>query len=82
MREAVDPSVKGPLELGRVVSIPILTAIPYIETQQERLRKRRRNWTLACLIALLTVGFLLGINYFLKPLSEILDSVVRRIAFW
>jgi polysaccharide biosynthesis transport protein len=82
LREALDPSVKGPLELARVVSVPILTAIPYIETERERLRRRRQNWILACLIALLTIVFLLGIHYFLKPLSVILDSVVRRVPLW
>ena len=82
VREAFDPSVKGPLELARVVTVPILTPIPYIETQQERLRKRRRNWMLVCLIALAAVVFLMGIHYFVKPLPLLLDSVARRIALW
>jgi succinoglycan biosynthesis transport protein ExoP len=81
LREAFDPSVKGPLELARIVNVPILTPIPYIETQQERLRKRRRNRMLGCLIALAAVVFLLGIHYFLKPLPVLLDSLARRIAF-
>ena len=43
LREAIDPSVKGPLELARISPAPILTAIPYIETQGESARKRRRT---------------------------------------
>ena len=82
LREAFDPSVKGPLELARIVNVPILTAIPYIETQQERLRKRRRNRILVCLIALAALVFLVGIHYFLKPLPLLLDSLARKIAFW
>ena len=82
VREAFDPSVKGPLELARAVTVPILTPIPYIETQQERLRRRRRIWILVCLIALAAVVFLMGIHYFLKPLPLLLDSVARRIALW
>ena len=43
LREAIDPSVKGPLELARIAPVPILTAIPYIETQREQVGKRRRT---------------------------------------
>lgn len=82
LREALDPSVKGPLELARVVAVPMLTPIPYIETQLERRRKRRRNRILASLIASLAVVFLLGIHFFLKPLPLLLDSLTHKIAFW
>ena len=43
LREAFDTSVKGPLELARLATVPILTAIPYIETQWEQVGQRRRN---------------------------------------
>ncbi len=44
LRDAIDPSVKGPLELARIVRVPILTAIPYIETQADRVGRRRRRF--------------------------------------
>ena len=44
LRDAIDPSVKGPLELARIAPVPVLTPIPFIETQAERDWKRRRAW--------------------------------------
>ena len=51
LREAFDPSVKGPLELARIAPVPILTAIPYIETRREQVGKRRRTLMLIGLSA-------------------------------
>ena len=82
LREAFDASVKGPLELARLATVPILTAIPYIETRWERVGSRRRTWTAVCLISLLAIALLLGVHFFLKPLSVLLDSLTRRIVFW
>jgi polysaccharide biosynthesis transport protein len=79
LRDAFDASVKGPLELARIATVPILTAIPYIETRWEKLGKRRRTWMAVALLLFLTVAVLIGIHVFLKPLSLLLDSVTRRI---
>ncbi len=73
-------SVKGPLELARIAPAPILNSIPYIETKWEQVGQRRRTWTIGCLVALLTIVSLLGVNFFLKPLSALLDSLMRSIA--
>ncbi len=82
LRDALDPSVKGPLELARIATVPILTAIPYIETQWERAGKRRRTWVVFGLVSLLVVAFLLGINFYVKPLSALLESLTRRLPIW
>jgi hypothetical protein len=82
LRDAIDASVKGPLELARIATVPILTAIPYIETSWERVGRRRRTWVVACLTVLLAVAFLLGVHFFVKPLSALLDSLTRKILFW
>jgi len=79
LREAADSSVKGPLELARMGAAPILIAIPYIETQGERLGKRRRAAAIAGLIALVVSGILLAAHLFVKPLPSLLDSVLARI---
>ncbi|MFO1204687.1 MAG: Wzz/FepE/Etk N-terminal domain-containing protein [Burkholderiales bacterium] len=42
LRDLLNPAVKGPLELARIARVPVLTAIPYIETRRERAVKRRR----------------------------------------
>jgi polysaccharide biosynthesis transport protein len=82
LRDALDASVKGPLELARIATVPILTAIPYLETKRERASKRRRTWVAVGLIALLAIALLLGVNFFVKPLSALFDSLTRRIIFW
>lgn len=82
LREAFDPSVKGPLELARITPVPILTAIPYIETRWERVGKRRRALMLIGLSSVVGAIFLLGMHFFVKPLPALFDSVIRKIAVW
>jgi uncharacterized protein involved in exopolysaccharide biosynthesis len=81
LRDALDPSVKGPLDLARIATIPILTAIPYINTHLERTGKRRRTWMVAALTSLLVVTLLLGVHVFLKPLPALLDRAAHGITF-
>jgi uncharacterized protein involved in exopolysaccharide biosynthesis len=80
VREAFDSSVKGPLELRRIASVPILTAIPYIETRREREGERRRTMMLVGLTSLAAGAFLLGVHFLLKPLPVLFDAVLRKIA--
>ncbi len=82
LRDLFDRSVKGPWELARIASVPILTPIPYIETQDERRRNRRRAWIIAGLVVLLVAALLAGIHLFLRPLPGLLGSAVGRIGVW
>jgi len=82
LREAIDSSVKGPLNLARIATAPILGSIPYIETQRERLGRRRKVLAMTALVALLVCVFVAGIHVFVKPLPELLESVTRRIKVW
>jgi uncharacterized protein involved in exopolysaccharide biosynthesis len=66
LRDAINPSVKGPLELARIVRVPLLTSIPYIETRREQKGKRRQTLMVVCLVALLTVVLPLGVYFVLK----------------
>jgi uncharacterized protein involved in exopolysaccharide biosynthesis len=81
LREAFDASIKGPLDLARIATAPILTPVPYIETRAELAAQRRQSWLWAGVLSLFGVSFLLGIHIFLKPLSEVLDSLTRRMPF-
>lgn len=81
MRDAFDPTVRGPLELARVATVPILVSIPYIETRWEQVGHRRRTWTAFALTLFIAVALLLAINFF-KPIPEIISSVMRKITFW
>src|SRR5262249_49646764 len=80
VREALDPSVKGPLELARIATVPILIAIPYIETKQERETKRRRSMMLVGLSSLAAIAFVFAVHLFLKPLPALVAAVLRKIA--
>jgi uncharacterized protein involved in exopolysaccharide biosynthesis len=82
LRDLFDRSVKGPWELARLASVPVLTPIPYIETEGERRRNRLRAWIVSCLAVLVAVAFLVGVHLFLKPLPGLLDAVMRRIGIW
>lgn len=82
LRDALDPSVKGPLELARLSRLPILTAIPYVETVQERKAKQLRDTAVALVAALFAVLFVVAVHLYLKPLPEIWASLVRRAALW
>ncbi len=68
LRDLINPSVKGPLELARIVRIPILNPIPYIETRRERLWRRLRALSVVCLIPVLAGACFVGISTFLKSL--------------
>jgi hypothetical protein len=79
LRELLDRSIKGPLELARVVSVPILTAIPYIETRSEKARQRRLRRLIALVSTLLLFAFVASVHLWLKPIPAVWDSVLRRI---
>ena len=82
LRDLFDRSVKGPWELARFASVPILTPIPYIETAGERRRNRRRAWILGCLVVLAAVAFVIGVHLFLKSLPDLWEAVARRVGVW
>jgi polysaccharide chain length determinant protein (PEP-CTERM system associated) len=77
--EMFDPSVKGPLELARIAPVAILTAIPYIETQSERVGTRRRTLALIALCGILGLAALYTIDSFVRPLSDLFDAAMRRM---
>ena len=65
LRDVLDRSVKGPLELARLTRAPILSPIPYIETRRERTNRRRRMWLIALLTAVLALAVVVGIRILL-----------------
>ena len=66
LRDVLNPSVKGPLELARIARVPVLTAIPYIETRRERVGNRRRILIVVGMVALLGVALFVTVYSFLK----------------
>jgi uncharacterized protein involved in exopolysaccharide biosynthesis len=71
LRDLLNSSVKGPLELARIARVPILNPIPYIETRRERLGRRLRTLMVVCLIPVLAAASFVGVSTLLKFLSQI-----------
>jgi len=70
LRDLMNPSVKGPLELARITRVPILNPIPYIETRRERLWRRLRTLMVICLIPMLAAASFVGVLAFVKFISQ------------
>lgn len=68
LRDLLDPSVKGPYELARIARVPVLTAIPYIQTRRERVGKRRQVALELLGIAVVGIALLVGVYQLLKLL--------------
>jgi hypothetical protein len=70
LRDLMNPSVKGPLELARITRVPILNPIPYIETRRERVWRRLRTLMAICLIPVLAAASFVGVSAFVKFISQ------------
>ena len=78
VREGLDRSVKGSRELARLVSVPVLGVIPYVETPAER---RRRNATVKFSLLLLAAAGVLTIvfiHYFVIQLPVLWYIATRK----
>lgn len=77
--EGLDRTVKGAKDLGRTVSLPLLSVIPYIENDAER-RRRRMFRMLVGLGVVIAAGILLVlIHYFWMPLEVFWYYMLRRL---
>jgi hypothetical protein len=65
LRDLLNSAVKGPLELARIARVPVLTAIPYIETRRERIVDRRRTVIGIGGIVVISLGLLIGVRFLL-----------------
>ncbi len=82
LREAADPSVKGPLDLARITRLPMLTPIPYIETQRERTATLRRRYVATCVAALSCTAVLIALHFAFRPLPQLFARLVGGLTFW
>lgn len=81
LRELTNSSVKGPLDLARISSVPILTGIPYIETRREKIGLRRQTCVLVILGAVLTIAYVVGLHLFIKPLPGVIATIMSQLPF-
>ncbi len=78
-KEALDPSVKTTHELKNVTGIPVFSAIPVIESDEEKRAKRFRKviWVSAAL-GLVIIALAL-VNQLVMPLDILLAKIQKRI---
>jgi protein tyrosine kinase modulator len=77
--ENLDRSVRGSKTLVELLEVPVLAVIPYMETGQEKLHKRRVTWIIvASLVAALGVIVLL-IHFFWIPLDVLWFRILRKL---
>lgn len=81
VRDGLDRSIKGPLELGRIARIPLLTAIPYIETRAEASRRRLLAAAGSGITIVLVASVVYALHLFWKPLPSVVESLVNRLPF-
>jgi hypothetical protein len=74
--QALDRSVNGPHELRRLLTVPLLGAVPYVESEAEARRRRR---TVVASGALILAVALASIHYFLHPLPALLRMAIRYV---
>jgi uncharacterized protein involved in exopolysaccharide biosynthesis len=79
LRETLDTSIKGAEELYRLAGVPVLSAISFVQTPQER-RARRIKWAVVAVgsIAAVAVSLFL-IDQFFMPLDVFWAKVQRRM---
>jgi uncharacterized protein involved in exopolysaccharide biosynthesis len=79
IQETMDPSIKSVEELTRLAGVPVLSAISFMETPQNR-RRRRVKWAVVVLGALAAVAVsLFIIDQFIMPLEVLWVKLQRRM---
>ena len=77
--ESMDSSVRNRSDLESLLSVPTLAVLPWIESTEERRRKRRRmSYTLAGMFGSLVVAVALA-HLLYKPLDVLWAVAVRRL---
>ncbi len=67
--EYMDHSIKTAEELQQIVSAPILSVLPYIETQEEKNARRKKRFLIVILGVSILIMLLLLFHYFVMPLD-------------
>jgi uncharacterized protein Smg (DUF494 family) len=78
-RENFDDSIRTPNQLKELTNIPVFSAISYIETAEEKRRRRVKNFIWAG-AAISCVGIaLFVIDHFVMKLDQAWEVVIERI---
>jgi len=80
MAEYMDQSVRQPRELAKIAGHPVLAAIPYWETSQDRARKRRKRWAFGAGMVGIMVAGVAALHYFYRPLDILWIQIMRKFS--
>ena len=81
-REALDRTIKSPDDLIRMTGAPLLTVVPFLETELEkRHRKKRALAFVAAGCATIIVGLVI-LHFFIMPLDIMWIKIQKRMMLW
>ena len=80
LQEGMDPSLKNEDELSRITGMPVLTALTYMETDQDVRAKRIKKLIWLVGTAGTILGVIIFINAFIMPLDELWANILSRVA--
>jgi uncharacterized protein involved in exopolysaccharide biosynthesis len=78
-RENFDDSIRTPNQLNELTNVPVLSAISYIETKEEKRQRRMRNLIWAGAVLSCIVIFLILIDLYVIKLHQAWEAVIERI---
>ncbi len=78
--EHMDQSVRYPRELAKIAGHPVLAAIPYWETSQDRAGKRRKRWAFSAGMVGIMVAGVAALHYFYRPLDILWIQIMRKFS--
>jgi len=77
--ESLDHSVRNSKTLVNLLEVPLLAVIPYMETPQEKLHKRRATWIIVVTSLAALAVLLLFIHLFWTPLDVLWFRILRKL---
>lgn len=80
MAEYMDQSVRQPGELAKIAGHPVLAAIPYWQTSQDRARRRRNRWAFGVSMAGVLITSLVSVHYLYRPLDILWLQILRKLS--
>ena len=80
MAEYMDQSVRQPHELAKIAGHSVLAAIPYWETSQDRIGKRRKKWAFGAGMVGIMVAGVAALHYFYRPLDILWIQIMRKFS--
>jgi succinoglycan biosynthesis transport protein ExoP len=76
--EQLDRGVRNSAQLDALLDEPVLVTIPYLVTAEEEARRRRRKWLLFAAVVLAVTLSLVAVQFFYRPIDEVVMAVLRR----